>query len=79
MKQLLAQGAKELTEKPSEGLKVINVGDYLTENFFDADIAYFKKYKDRKIGFENIDKYMTLYPGVACLGGASSLGKQLSP
>ena len=54
---------------------MINVGDYLSENFFDSDIAYFKKYKDRKIGFENIDKYLTLYPGVACLGGASSLGK----
>ena len=75
LKQLLAQSGKEVVEKPSEGLKVINVGDYLSENFFDSDIAYFKKYKDRKIGFENIDKYLTLYPGVACLGGASSLGK----
>ena len=75
LKQLLAQSGKEVVEKPEEGLKVINVGDYLSENFFDSDIAYFKKYKDRKIGFENIDKYLTLYPGVACLGGASSLGK----
>lgn len=75
LKQLLADSGKQLLEAPSQGLKVINVGDYLTENFFDADIAYFKKYKDRKIGFENVDKYMTLYPGVACLGGASSLGK----
>lgn len=75
LKQLLAQSGKEVVEKPSEGLKVINVGDYLSENFFDSDIAYFKKYKDRKIGFENIDKFLTLYPGVACLGGASSLGK----
>lgn len=72
---LLSQWAKELLEKPEEGLKVINVGDYLTENFFEKDIEYFKKYKDRKIGFENVDKFMTLYPGVACLGGASSLGK----
>lgn len=75
LKQLLADSGKQLLEAPSQGLKVINVGDYLTENFFDSDIAYFKKYKDRKIGFENVDKYMTLYPGVACLGGASSLGK----
>lgn len=75
LKQLLAQSGKQIVEKPEEGLKVINVGDYLSENFFDSDIAYFKKYKDRKIGFENIDKYLTLYPGVACLGGASSLGK----
>ena len=75
LKQLLADSGKQLLEAPSQGLKVINVGDYLTENFFDSDIAYFKKYKDRKIGFDNVDKYMTLYPGVACLGGASSLGK----
>ena len=75
LKQLLAQSGKQIVEKPEEGLKVINVGDYLSENFFDSDIAYFKKYKDRKIGFENVDKYLTLYPGVACLGGASSLGK----
>ena len=72
---LLAESGKEVVEKPSEGLKVINVGNYLSESFFDADIAYFKKYKDRKVGFENVDKFMTLYPGVACLGGASSLGK----
>jgi len=72
---LLSQWAKELLEKPEEGLRVINVGEYLTESFFEKDIEYFKRYKDRKIGFENVDKYLTLYPGVACLGGASSLGK----
>lgn len=65
-------------EQPEESKKrdkAVNVSKYLTENFFDQDIEYFKRYKDRKIGFGNIDKYMTLYPGVCCLGGASSLGK----
>ncbi len=75
LRNFLAESVKEVVEKPSEGLKVINVGDYLSESFFDADIAYFKKYKDRKLGFANVDKFVTLYPGVACLGGASSLGK----
>ncbi len=73
--KLLSQWAKELLEKPEEGLKVINVGEYLTESFFEKDIEYFKRYKDRKIRFENIDRHVTLYPGVACLGGPSSLGK----
>lgn len=73
--KLVSQWAKELLEKPEEGLKVINVGEYLTESFFEKDIEYFKRYKDRKIRFENIDRHVTLYPGVACLGGPSSLGK----
>lgn len=78
--KLLTQWEKELFEKPDiseeeEEGRDINVQDYLTGDGFDSDIEYFRKYKDRKIGFENLDKYVTLYPGVACLGGASSLGK----
>lgn len=79
-KQTATQDFDQVSQNPPETsvrnlTKVINVGDYLKDNVFDSDIAYFKKYKDRKIGFENVDKYLTLYPGVACLGGASSLGK----
>lgn len=62
-------------EAPAGALESFNVGSYLSENIFDKDIEYFSKYKDRKTGFENLDRYLTLYPGVACLGGASSLGK----
>lgn len=49
---------------------------YLTGGTFESDIAYFRQYKDRKTGIHpDIDEYLTLYPGLAALGGASSLGK----
>ena len=47
----------------------------MSSGVFESDIAYFKQYKGRKTGFEEIDQYLTLYPGLAALGGASSLGK----
>ena len=52
-----------------------NVADYLKEKIFEKDIEYFRQYKDRKTGFVQIDQYLTLYPGLAVLGGVSSLGK----
>lgn len=52
-----------------------NVADYLTDKIFEKDIEYFKQYKDRKTGFVQIDRYLTLYPGLAVLGGVASLGK----
>ena len=49
---------------------------YLSGGTFESDIAYFRQYKDRKTGIhDDIDEYLTLYPGLAALGGASSLGK----
>lgn len=49
---------------------------YLSNGTFENDIAYFRQYKERKTGMhDDIDKYLTLYPGLAVLGGASSLGK----
>ena len=79
---LLSQWGKALLEQPDipeeeeePEEREINVQEYLIGNGYDEDIDFFRKYKDRKIGFENLDKYVTLYPGVACLGGASSLGK----
>lgn len=41
----------------------------------DSDIARFRKYKDRKTGYSNIDAKMSLYPGLYVLGAISSLGK----
>ena len=78
--EALSGWAKKLAEAPEPkapagALESFNVGSYLSENIFDEDIKYFSQYKDRKTGFENLDRYLTLYPGVACLGGASSLGK----
>ena len=52
-----------------------DVGEYLAAGRFETDIEYFKKYRHRKTGFENIDSYLTLYPGLAALGGSASLGK----
>ena len=63
---------------PAPATDVITAADassYLSSGVFESDIDYFKQYKDRKTGFEDIDKYLTLYPGLAVLGGASSLGK----
>lgn len=63
---------------PAPATDVITAADassYLSGGVFERDIEYFKQYKDRKTGFEDIDKYLTLYPGLAALGGASSLGK----
>lgn len=75
--ELLSQGAKDLRSIEDERpiFKVTNVSEYLTTDAFGSDIEYFRKYKDRKTGFSNIDKYLTLYPGLACLTGATSLGK----
>ena len=81
LSELLSQWGKECQEldeteeNPVRALKVVNVGEYLETNVFGADIEYFRRYKDRKTGFNNIDKYLTLYPGLACLTGATSLGK----
>lgn len=51
------------------------VSDYLNSGTFETDIAYFKRYQNRKTGFANIDQHLTLYPGLAALGGSASLGK----
>ena len=49
---------------------------YLSGGIFEQDIDYFRQYKGRKTGIHpGIDKHLTLYPGLAALGGASSLGK----
>lgn len=64
---------KKKAERPT--FTSYNVQDYLEEESFDRELEYFTKYKDRKTGFVNLDKYLTLYPGLACLGGSSSVGK----
>lgn len=53
----------------------VSAADYINSGAYDATMAYFQKYQDRKTGFEHLDQYLTLYPGLAALGGASSLGK----
>lgn len=66
------------SDEQTERKKILpfySVTDYLKAGTFTKDIEYFKQYKDRKTGFEDIDEHLTLYPGLAALGGASSLGK----
>lgn len=64
---------------PQKDRRVIiphNASAYLIGGGFNADIDYFRAYKDRKTDIHpDIDRYLTLYPGLAVLGGASSLGK----
>ena len=74
---LFAKGEKipAETQKMQHRAKY-SASDYLTSGTFAADIQYFQNYRDRKAGIHpNIDRYLTLYPGLAVLGGASSLGK----
>ena len=56
-------------------LKSYVVSDFISSGEFDQAIRYFTQYQDRKTGFSNIDRYLTLYPGLACLTGSTSLGK----
>lgn len=68
-------------QAPAKASKIINAADYLMpkENgarSYDADILELQKYAGRKMGMHpGIDKYLTLYPGLAVLGGQASLGK----
>lgn len=74
----LEEANRKREKKPEEkkkSFRSVNVSDYLGSDLFNEDIEYFRKYKNRKTGFQNIDKYLTLYPGLACLTGATSLGK----
>ena len=72
-----AQGAQETqrAQKTEKGRFIpSNVAEYLKSGIFETEIDYFRKYKDRKIGFAQLDG-ITLYPGLAFLGGVTSLGK----
>ena len=62
-------------QDPQTTLKDNLVSQYL-EDFFIKDIDKFKRYKDRKTGFSNLDELTGgLYPGLYVIGAISSLGK----
>lgn len=42
---------------------------------FSQEILQYKKFKDKKTGFSNLDKETSLYPGLYAIGGISTLGK----
>lgn len=71
------QNGQNVQAAPLEqAITAADASAYLSGGTFESDIAYFRQYKDRKLGIhDDIDKYLTLYPGLAALGGASSLGK----
>ena len=79
--QFLSDPARKLMKMKSEDqteeseIKSFSVKEYFSSGKFAEDIEYFRRYKGRKTGFTNIDNYLTLYPGLACLTGATSLGK----
>lgn len=75
LRKFLQGGQRELSEKQVNDLNRISVSDYLRLGLFDADLGYFAKYRHRKIGFDNIDRHLTIYPGVAFLGACASSGK----
>lgn len=62
--------------KPEKkALQFESAADYLGGQY-DADIEELKQYAGRKIGLhEDIDRHLTLFPGLAALGGQASLGK----
>ena len=73
LKQDIRQNTKAAWRKAA--FVPYKVSDYLNSGSYETDIAYFKRYQNRKTGFTNIDQYLTLYPGLAALGGSASLGK----
>ena len=65
-------------EPPKKALQFMSAAEYLNGNpaQYDADIEELQKYAGRKIGLHaDFDKYVTLFPGLAALGGQASLGK----
>lgn len=72
-----SKGTEE--QKPKNNIKIYNAAESIRPKaggaVYDKEIAEIQKYANRKTGFSNIDKYLTLYPGLAALGGQASLGK----
>ena len=65
---------------PAKPHNIINAASYLMPKegarSYDEDIRELMQYAGRKMGMHpGIDKYLTLYPGLAVLGGQASLGK----
>lgn len=67
-------------QAPAKPHNIINAASYLMPKegarSYDEDIRELMQYAGRKMGMHpGIDKYLTLYPGLAVLGGQASLGK----
>lgn len=65
--------AQEQKAKPSF---FMSATEYLHAGTYDAEMEYMRKFAGRRMGLHTgIDKHLTLYPGLAALGGQASLGK----
>lgn len=68
-----ADPAQEQKAKPSF---FMSATEYLHVGIYDAEMEYMRKFAGRRMGLHpGIDKHLTLYPGLAALGGQASLGK----
>lgn len=66
---------KSITEQIKTATRPDAVSEYLAKAFI-TDIEKFKTYKDKKTGFDNLDREMNgLYAGLYVVGGISSVGK----
>lgn len=77
-KKVVKNGSEAV--KKAKGIDVFDfkahkINNYISNQMLD-DIDRFRKYKDRKTGFSNLDELCGgLYPGLYVLGAISSLGK----
>ena len=62
------------TEQKAEQAETHTLLTYL-KNSFARDVEAFSLHRERKTGYDNIDKFTSLYPGLYVLGAISSLGK----
>lgn len=71
-----AEIAATQEEPATHDLKKYTVSNYFADGQIYRELENFQKYKDRKTGFENLDKVTGgLYPGLYVIGAISSLGK----
>lgn len=69
--------ACENANKPDdrESSKRRPVSDYVSNGSFLRTIEEYAKYRERKTGFTNMDRFQPLYPGLYTLGGNTAVGK----
>ena len=51
------------------------MADYIGSGRFDSSIEHDRKYTNRKIGFENVDRATKFLPSLGFIGGMPGIGK----
>ncbi len=69
--------ACENANKPDdrESSKRRPVSDYVSNGSFLRTIEAYAKYRERKTGFTNMDRFQPLFPGLYTMGGNTAVGK----